>query len=268
MSESDILYVSKQTLLNPSAMQRIYQDLTRDYYVTDDWSEDFYVLQAALGFIAVGFQGRNKSEFLLPQIQRSYCVLDWPSAHLSNRSLRKQLRKSAFRITVSENISLVLDRLSDYHGSKNWLCPKYKSLCMQLQASGDIQVSDVLMNPTVFRICSVELYDGDNHLVAGELGYVVGSVFTSLTGFCKRERNISIGKIQIFALSLVLRACGFKFLNLGQPPQNGLMQYKAELGGVEISRSEFIARWHVAAGLIPPDLGKFMSTNVLVSSLV
>lgn len=265
MTAPEILFIDSEAIANPAVMNHLYRDMTRDYYVADDWSPQFYCMQAARGFIAVGYQTPEGTQLLLPQIQKSYCVLDWDKLD-NSASIRKQVKKSNFRMKINANPASVIEKISEYHGSKNWVCSKYKDLCMRLFQAGNINVPCFTDSTTVFRMCSVELYQYET-LIAGELGYIIGSVFTSLTGFCKREKKISIGKIQIFALASILRSCGFKFLNLGQPPENGLMQYKADLGGVTIERLDFIAKW-IDGIRATGDLGKFISTDILVSSLL
>ena len=58
---------------------------------------------------------------------------------------------------------------------------------------------------------SVEVYQksntGEMVLVAGELGYKVGNVYTSLTG--AKEIN-SAGSVQLYALGRLLAACGIE----------------------------------------------------------
>lgn len=265
MTSPKILFIDSEGIADPAIMNHVYRDMTRDYYVADDWSQQFYCMQAACGFIAVGYQTLEGTQLLLPQIQKSYCVLDWEKLN-NSASIRKQVKKSNFRMKINANPASVIGKISEYHGNKNWLCPKYKDLCMRLYEAGNIDVTCFNGSTTVFRMCSIELYE-DEALIAGELGYIIGSVFTSLTGFCKREKKISVGKIQIIALASILRLFGFKFLNLGQPPDNGLMQYKADLGGVTIARGEFIAKW--TDGIrARGDVEKFISTDILVLSLL
>ena len=72
------------------------------------------------------------------------------------------------------------------------------------------------------------------HLVAGELGYVVGGVYTSLTGFSHRGAA-SAGAVQLLATARVLDANGFALWDLGMG-----MAYKAELGAADMPRADFI----------------------------
>jgi hypothetical protein len=111
------------------------------------------------------------------------------------------------------------------------------------------------------------MYSPSDELVAAELGYVIGGTFTSLTGFCLRQKGVSIGKVQILALAKLLSVCGFQFLNMGQPPERGCMQYKTELGGVEFLREAFLRRWNSAIDATPNGFGEFIRIDITLEDL-
>lgn len=74
--------------------------------------------------------------------------------------------------------------------------------------------------------CSMELWEGDV-LVAGELGYAQGGVYTSLTGAYVKA-HAGAGSVQLGCLGVLLRAAGFQVWDFGMA-----MGYKLELGGKE-----------------------------------
>ena len=241
---ASITGLQQYMLADSRVMEKVYSDLTRDYYASADWSIPFYVSQAVRGFIAVGHVTAEGHELLLPQIQRSYCVMDLANVP-KHKSLLKQIRRGGYRLKFNCAFSKVFAAIHEYHGSgKSWLCPAYQHLCKQMHAKGPIRLSGIPDLPEVsFRLVSVELYSVEGELVAGEIGYVVGASFTSLSGFCVRAKTCSVGKMQIFAMAHFLARCGFEFLNLGQPPMDGVMQYKSDLGGVDVSRETFLRDW-------------------------
>jgi hypothetical protein len=67
----------------------------------------------------------------------------------------------------------------------------------------------------------------------------------------------SAGKVQLAALAMCLQRCGFTLWNLGHPPRlaedgkEAMMMYKAEIGGVVLSRSDFLKLWEPACGQQP-----------------
>ena len=78
-------------------------------------------------------------------------------------------------------------------------------------------------------------------LVAGELGYTTGSVYTSLSGFCTRSDREwrHFGNLQLLLLAKALETRGYAFWNLGHPG----MAYKRALGAQTLPRRKFLARW-------------------------
>lgn len=82
------------------------------------------------------------------------------------------------------------------------------------------------------RMYSVEVWNEEGSLVGGELGYTVGSIYTSLTGFCCAD---SAGSVQLAALGKLLCQSGFTLWDLGMD-----MEYKRELGSHLMPRAEFV----------------------------
>ena len=80
---------------------------------------------------------------------------------------------------------------------------------------------------------SWELWNGENELVAADIGLRVGAVYSSLTGFSNRQYS-SIGIVQLVAEALLLKKLGFKIWDLGME-----MPYKLDLGGKRLSGLEY-----------------------------
>jgi Leu/Phe-tRNA-protein transferase len=265
--EPSIRCLSLDDLLANDVMSRIYADMQRDYYISGNWSPEFYVIQAIRGFISVGYELDDHREVLLPQIQFSYCIFDFANIYMHPRAIKKIKKLHGWRICVNRNFESVISRINEYH-AKSWLTSKYKDVISFLNRSGSLVLHlPGILGEYSFRMCSIELYDEADSLVAGELGYAIGATFTSLTGFCKREKHISLGLIQILCMARVLEISGFKFLNLGQPPQNGQMQYKSNLGGTEFSRSDFLERWIPSIAHSPINDHVFFDCNRSISDL-
>ena len=94
------------------------------------------------------------------------------------------------------------------------------------------------------KYLSWEIYHEGN-LVAGELGYIVGRVYTSLSGFCSMD---SAGTVQLCVTGSVLERHGFAFWDLGMH-----MDYKEHLGAKAIPRKTFLQKLKAArTDTLPP----------------
>eukprot|EP00397_Hematodinium_sp_SG-2012_P021349 GEMP01022046.1.p1 GENE.GEMP01022046.1~~GEMP01022046.1.p1 ORF type:complete len:295 (+),score=59.19 GEMP01022046.1:76-960(+) len=243
----------------------VVQSMQWNYYVVEDWSPEFYVELAHLGFIAVTFDN-----MLLPELQRAYCVLDWKNLHICKRVI-KELRKSTrgagrFRLTFDTDMDTVFECLDKYRDDGNWLNARYQAMLRSIQGR------QMPVKGTEFCIHSVEVWrdteDGSgevtSELIAGEMGYTIGSTYTSLTGF--KTPGPCYGTLQLVALALVAKQCGIKFWNLGHPFREApeCMMYKKELGGHIVSRAQFKERWDAAVSVPSAPLqGSFDSDDVL-----
>ena len=245
-TSNPIVNIRFPDLISRSAVDNIYADMGRDYYWSKDWSPEMYALQAVRGFIAVGYTS-GIDHLLLPQIQRSYCILNFDRLEPNSRVV-KRLKKyqKKLRLCINKNFCEILEAVHLYHGEDSWLSLPYRAVCEELYRRGDMYV-EVDGKTVVFRMCSVGLY-AEEELVAGELGYAIGGVFTSLTGFTNTTLtpSLSIGLIQILSLIKVLEVSGFSFLNLGHPPSSTAMRYKQQIGGEIVDRSDFITLWEAS----------------------
>ena len=232
MAKKQILYLIGQEELEDKNIlfNYIYPNEKSNYYLSDDFSKDFYIKLAFYGFITTSISFENKF-YLLPEIQFEYAILDFENLHISKK-IKKLLNQNNFEFSINKDFNLVLENLEKYHKT-NWLQDKYKELILSLID---------YVHPTIdFEIMSVELYDKDTkELIAGEIGYKINSTYTSLTGFSSKEKKYNNwGKLQLVLLAIYLEKENFSFWNLGHP----YMQYKFDLGAISFSRKEFLKRW-------------------------
>uniref|UniRef100_A0A7S0D653 Leucyl/phenylalanyl-tRNA--protein transferase n=1 Tax=Amorphochlora amoebiformis TaxID=1561963 RepID=A0A7S0D653_9EUKA len=174
----------------------------------------------------------------MPKLHVQRCVVcDFSWIHV-----KKSVRKKAKRYNVSFDIAWeeVVKGLIEQHG-QNWLYdPVVETFLLlhrkplkkcSLKSSGNKKpISDE--NGAFISVHSVELWE-EGKLVAGELGYSVGSVYTSLTGFRSKDCT---GSIQMLAMAGMLKQLGYSMWDLGMA-----LPYKLELGAKNFPRAEFIA---------------------------
>ncbi|MBN1501778.1 MAG: hypothetical protein JW982_16590 [Spirochaetes bacterium] len=209
----------------------IYENMQYDLFWTDDWSVEFYIECAYAGLISI-----SKDHHLLPEMQTDYAVLDWKDLHVSKR-LRSSLSMN-YQLKLNSDYEAVLDGIEKHHAPDNWLQIEYRRLLNELFSRSDWKYGFVPQ--------SVELYDGSK-LIAGEIGYVIGKTYTSLTGFFLREREYNnAGKLQLIMLARYLEKNNFDFWNMGHPH----MQYKKDIGARILPRKEFLKRWFASRNAV------------------
>lgn len=201
-------------------------------YWSDNWSPSFYSRLAYEGLISTTYPLENSDTVLLPEMQRAYAVLDWNNLHIS-RKVKKLLplvESGRILLKLNTDFEQVLEKIISYH-DPCWLNSPYRDILRALNNRS---------HPYVCRVQSVELFDSRGLLLAGELGYRIGRIYTSLTGFTDKERGPGgCGTLQMILLAQVLEQRGFSFWNLGHP----FMDYKNRIGAVNLSRSDFLNRW-------------------------
>ena len=227
--QQDFLYlIDKNDIKEKNTLINIYSNTNVNYYLSDDFSKEFYILLAKTGFISTSIFIDNLF-YLLPEIQFEYAILDFDNLHI-NKKVKKLINQNNFEFLINKDINKNLEKLNDYH-KDNWLTNKYKDLIVNLYKNPDNN----------FSILSIELYDKNSkELIAGEIGYKINSTYTSLSGFSSKDENYkNWGKLQMVLLAFYLEKNNFSFWNLGHP----YMQYKFDLGAKLYSREDFLKRW-------------------------
>src|SRR3989338_10840294 len=139
--------------------------------------------------------------------------------HLNTLKGHKSCLKKAkmYRLTVNTAWQAVVEGTRERHG-ENWMFPELSDAYRVIQ-------EDTINQTGKFKtkVYSVELWK-DSQLVAGELAYVVGSTFTSLTGWFNSAYP-GAGTVQLMALGFLIKRAGFTLWDFGMP-----MKYKLSLG--------------------------------------
>ena len=223
-------------------MACVVQDLERTHYWSDCWDPEFYIALAEAGFISTAVAYTDPPFLLLPELQESYAVLDWENLRIDRsvaRLLATPVVSASISFGFSEELAPVLERVVASH-ERCWIHPPYRDLLNRLAG---------FTHPR-FRLRTVEVRENaSGTLVAGELGYTLGSTYTSLSGFFSHDerRWNNYGKLQMVMLARALWDAGYAFWNLGHPH----MAYKTALGARVLPRHEFLNRWRSAIAEVP-----------------
>ena len=225
VTQPSIDYISYEDVNRDTLERVIYPNMYKNYYWSDDFSAKNYVALAKAGFISVTEEYRGE-EFLIPEIQYKYALLDFKDLHISKK-VQKLLNQKSFTLEFSNNLDEVFKAINTLHKS-SWLTPKYLNTLKETQKlKSHVKVQSVALKE-------------DEKLVAGEIGYMIGKTYTSLSGFSSREkRHRNYGTVQLVLLAKYLEKNGFDFWNLGHP----YMDYKLALGAKIYEREDFLGRW-------------------------
>jgi leucyl/phenylalanyl-tRNA--protein transferase len=180
--------------------------------------------------------GEMHPDILLVKCHHRRMVLNLEDLHIP-RNVPRYAR--GLTVSVDQSFSTVLDEIDRYH---------HDSCISPALADAFRILHDQPHSGVQFH--TVEVGDPEAPLeappVAGELGYTVGGVYTSLSGYHIRNGS---GWVQMGALGCMLRTRRAAFWDLGMD-----IPYKRRLGATPVDRSEFLHRYRAAADT--PDGGE------------
>ncbi|CAI5724913.1 unnamed protein product [Hyaloperonospora brassicae] len=213
----------------PAHLRRFVFHSQDDFYVSRHFDPVLLSHLMYAGFLPIA-SDVHETCYLLPKLHQQRCVLCFQPQ--TPQHVPKSVLKRAKRYTfvLNRDFHAVVAGCHEQHGVP-WL---YPPLVESFEALFKARETGVALGsgPRV-QLCTVELYEvATDTLVAGELGYTVGRVYTSLTGF---SRASGAGTVQLHALSRFLYLAGFKMWDLGMS-----MDYKMSLGATNVERDAFL----------------------------
>ena len=166
---------------------------------------EFYIELAKAGFISTTYDTKD-GLILLPELQYDYAILDFENLHISKK-VKKLINKNNYKFCINSRLDNVLEKLSSQH-KYNWLKGEYAQLLKNLHVNHDKKNN--------FKVISIELVcQKSDELIAGEVGYIIGKTYTSLSGFSSREKKYAnYGTLQLVLLAKHLQKNDFEFWNL------------------------------------------------------
>lgn len=154
---------------------------------------------------------------LTPKLHDLRSVLRPEDVHITKTALRNSKR---FSLKIDADFHEILQNILLHHGA-DWLTePLVKAFSEMHKHRASYKT----------KFTSFSLYEKDT-LVAGEFGYLSGSVYTSLSGYTHVS---GAGTVQLVALSAFLHKAGVEIWDLGMD-----LPYKSDLGAQTLLRSEY-----------------------------
>jgi Leu/Phe-tRNA-protein transferase len=212
-------------------------EYSEEFCLARDFNEDFINRLMKAGFLVMSTELRDEDSdtenegeaaepfyILLPKLHLVRSVLFFSDLHIK-KSIRPFISK--FELRINTDFEFILDKCVQIHGS-DWLTPPLVGVLKSLYRS------NANAKPVSFAVYQ------EGKLKAGEIGVVVGRVYTSYSGYYEEDNS---GTVQIILMTRWLKENGFSFLDLGMP-----MEYKAGLGAKDISPARFVELFRAARG--------------------
>jgi Leu/Phe-tRNA-protein transferase len=214
----------------PNYLRNVITPYQSDFCFTPIHHPQLITQLMAEGFLPIATEG-----YLLPKLHRRRCVVKLPEALHVSKSTRKKSRR--YSMTANQAFDQVVEGCREQHGM-NWLFPPLVEAFKQMHTNDNNAATLPNHKSCSVKLYSIEVWDqqGQQQLVAGELGYTVNSIYTSLTGFSHRD---SAGSVQLVALGKWLCSNGYTMWDLGMD-----MEYKRSLGAILMPRDDFVAYLH------------------------
>lgn len=176
----------------------------------------------------------KRENLVLLKMHTARTTLAPGSIHIGRQSRKKA---GQFRITVDEAFDEVVKLVNQHTFTSTpgdcWLTQQFADL----YKAANMLPEDIRRG---VRFHSVELWHNESgELVAGDIGYTVGSIYSSATGFALKDKFPGCGTLMLCALGMLLQRGGFELWDLGME-----MDYKKDLGAEVHPRTSWLACVH------------------------
>lgn len=176
-----------------------------------------------LGFypMSISIDGLN---FLSIRHHNNKCIIT-PESFRIPHNVKKLIEKkfSSYTLTFNKAYDQCVNAIREAYPN-TWLCPELVEVFQKIHLNPQNGIS----------LNSVEIWN-DGVLVAGEIGFITGNSYASLSGF---HNENDIGNIQMALLGRYLFDSGFAYWDLGMS-----IPYKYRYGAFDNTRSEQKAFW-------------------------
>lgn len=213
------VFISAEDALDPLVDALLDSDYAEEFCLALDFDPFFIAELMSAGFLVMSteFSDKPDSYLLLPKLHLIRSALFFPDLHIK-KSIKHLLNR--YELRVDEDFNAIMERCIAVHGD-DWLT---KPLCAA--------ISFLHENPCAgVRPISFGVYR-DGALKAGEFGVLVGSVYTSYSGYFDES---NAGTVQIILMAEYLAAQNAPFLDLGMP-----LSYKNDFGAIDIPPARFV----------------------------
>ena len=201
----------------------LLDDAGGEFCACEDISVSTVATACSYGYLPMGIY-LPELPLLLVKAHVVRSVLDFDDLHVS-----KNARRYARGLVIYRNrhFTHTLRTIVDTYRDR-WLIPQLVTAFVELYRAPRYGV----------RTVSFEVYEADT-FVAGEVGYECCGVYTSLSGF---HRKNGAGTVQLISTAEILTRDRFRFWDLGMEAD-----YKTALGARLVERRAFLRRYRQSA---------------------
>jgi len=238
-TQSGLIFMGPEDDCDTVVDAMLATDYSEEFCIGLDWDPEFIARLMRAGFLVMSetWAGEDeekkpfKRDIVLPKLHLLRSVLFFGDLHVK-RSVKRRL--SCYELRFDTDFETVVRKCLEIHGD-GWLTPSLVKTLFVLREQSVKQERPV---PVTFpRPVSFGLYR-EGELKAGEFGVICGRVYTSYSGY--REEN-NAGTVQMILMIRALEEAGFAFFDFGMP-----LDYKAELGAVNVKPEEFVSLFRAA----------------------
>ncbi|MDR2730187.1 MAG: GNAT family N-acetyltransferase [Treponema sp.] len=244
-TKSGHLFISPKDDCHKIVNAMLQTGYNEEFCVAWDFNPDFIARLMEAGFLVmsanIAAEQQEPDYILLPKLHLVRSALFFENLHIK-KSIRRYL--PLYELRPDSDFELIVDRCVEKHGNA-WLTPplvegikKIREMAISNYNIHFETTPEFSFNPgrSTYPL-SFALYNKDK-LAAGEFGVICGGVYTSYSGFYD-EKNA--GTVQMILTAQFLKKQNFTFFDLGMP-----LEYKNDLGAVDISPGEFVAIFHAS----------------------
>ncbi|MBP7552293.1 MAG: hypothetical protein KA885_02625 [Spirochaetes bacterium] len=231
LDSSPIINSINEIKLIPDKLSNNFES---EYCVSNDFSPAIIEECCSYGFFPMAVKLLDR-HFLTVKYHLYKSIITFDKLHIPG-SVRRYAKN--MRLTFDKNFDLCINNIHNIYGF-NWLYPPLVEGFKAIHIGANFKIG----------VHSIELWEGDE-LIAGEIGFIVRNVYTSLSGFFLKN---CAGNIQMSALGLFLKVNGFAYWDLGMP-----IPYKNKYGAVNMNRVEYEKLFDETS----PDLLKFPNDEI------
>ncbi|RNF06411.1 hypothetical protein TraAM80_03877 [Trypanosoma rangeli] len=188
---------------------------------------------------ALPYEVNGKPIYLLPNGATGRFCLDLTQENVAwrgSRKVRRLMSCDRFVVAVNRDIRDSLCLAREYHikqKGSTWIGVSYIDLLVNMASHPAYGV----------RIMALELLEKNSGMVlAGCLGYSLGSVYHDFTMFTMERGPEGFGNFATKLLGEALQQCGYNFWYWGMRLAY-MEQFEGKYGGKVVCKSEFITRW-------------------------